>query len=177
MKQTIVILTALVAALLLITGFVTAENVQQNQLLQDQNRMMEKQLAEIEALEKTQERLLGEAEHSAQTIRTVTGERDALSQQLNDAVLSSQEANDAAAAQEQKAQRLQDACEDLQTQLAAQQEEAAQAALAYEQQVMEDAQRLEELQYKLEQALAPTPSPSAVPVRTPVVRHIMVSAP
>lgn len=184
MKQTIVILTALMAALLLITGFVTAENVQQNQLMADQNRVLEKQLADLAALEKTQERLLTEAEHSAQTIRNVTEERDALSLQLNDAVLASQEANDAAALQEQKAlrlteenQHLQLLCTELEDQLAAQQEEAAWAALMHEQETAENAQRMEQLQLELEQSLAPTPAPSAAPVRTPVFRHIMVTAP
>lgn len=183
MKQTVVILTALMMALLLITGFVTAENVQLDKLIGDQTKLMEEKQAAASALEKTQERLLQEAQHSAQTIRTLTDERDALSRQLADAVLSSQEANDAASVQEQKAMRLvqenarlQAAYEEAEAQLMLLQEEAAQTALAFEQQTMEDAQRMEQLQAELEKALTPTPEPTS-PERTPVVRHLMVAVP
>lgn len=146
MKQTIAILTALMLALLLVSGFVAAGSLQQSHLLTASDAeltqlsdALAKQLAE-------NEKLTREAQRSAAQLAEVIQERDALSAQLGDAVLSSQEANDA----------------------------VAQQALAVEEQA-QTIRRLQAENRALQDRLAaveamaqPTAAPSSVPTRTPL---------
>ena len=177
MKQTVTILTALMIALLLVSGFIVMGSMQQSELLIErenqlisQTQQMDEAMMQIEKLEKA-------AQSGAQQLKQLTEERDALSQQLSDAVLSSQEANDAVAQQVKERKAYEDQIEYLNEQLSlAQQqnahleaalanaeEEAALTAMAYEQQAQEDAQHLQKLQDELTEALKPSQTPAPTP--------------
>ena len=168
MKQTIAILSALTAVLLLLTGFIVVSNL-------DLNRTLLEKQTELRSADKTVEKLKKEIEQStavqeaaSEAMRKVMAERDALSLQLNEAVLASQQANEAVdqqILQNQKQLRelealaaeyedLSDACDSLEARIISLSEEAVQAAMTREAQSLEAAQRIAELEAELEQALA-----------------------
>ena len=95
MKQTVAILSALILSLLTVTGFILHTSFEQNQL--------------IAKLRAEQDALALEALQSKRELQQALEQRDALSQKLIDAVLSSQEANDAVAFQQSRAQALEEA--------------------------------------------------------------------
>lgn len=177
MKQTVTILSALVAALLLASGFIVASNMEMSQLIETNENELLKVQSQLNDTQKQLERRTNEKETSDQALKQTMAERDALSQQLNDAVLASQEANDAVAQQVRRNEQytremeslaaeyedLSEACAALEAQIAALTDEAARAAMAHEQQTLADAQRIAEL----EAALAATPKPVATPAPTP----------
>lgn len=180
MKQTVAILAALSAALLLASGFIVVSSVETSQLLtlcQSELKKTQTQLADAEKLLK---RRTSEKETADEALRQTMAQRDALNQQLSDAVLASQEAHDAAAHQQRQNEQyaremeslaaeyedLSDACSALEAQLAALTDEAVQTAAAYEQQSLADAQRIAALEAQLAATPEPTPVPSpVVPIR------------
>lgn len=143
MKQTVTILTALMVALLLISGFSVLGSMQQGDMLARREDQLLKQSQALDEKTLLAETLEAEAAEQAKQMEKLTKERDALSLQLNDAVLSSQESNDALARQEEELQRLQmekeqlskqllderKQAQELRTQLAAWQEEVSAVAL------------------------------------------------
>lgn len=92
MKQTVLILTALVLSLMVVTGFILTGSLRQTELMAQRDDMLMEVRKQHSDLTLENLRLTRELEQT----RT---ERDALSAQLNDAILSSQEANDAVAVQ------------------------------------------------------------------------------
>jgi len=148
MKQTIVILSALCMALLVISGFILSTSLQQNELVIQSAAALEKVQQEKEALALEKQKTDNQLETLRASVEKLTAERDALSIQLNDTTLASQEANDAAALQESEAQRLQEELND------------------QYQRADRDAQLIETLTTEVEtlrQKLAVSPSPDAVP--------------
>ena len=99
MKQTVVILTALMMAMLMVSGFIVVGSTQQSQLLAQREEELRLAQATISELTTEGEKWKREAQRSAKLCAELTEQRDALSIQLGDAVLSSQEANDAVAQQ------------------------------------------------------------------------------
>ena len=95
MKQTVVILTALMMAMLMVSGFIVAGSTQQSQLLAKREEELRLAQTAITELETEGAKWKREAERSAKLCAELTEQRDALSIQLGDAVLSSQEANEA----------------------------------------------------------------------------------
>lgn len=184
MKQTISILTALIAVLLLATGFIVASNLElsrnlrssENQLLQTQSDLAD---AKAEA-----ERLTQEAAASADALLQAAQERDALNQQLSAAVLSSQQASEAMDQQmlenqnilreletlEAEYSDLTGACAALEMQIQTLSEQAVQTAAAYQQQSLADAQHIAALEAALSASPAPSPTPApAAPIRRPAL--------
>ena len=176
MKQTIAILAALMAVFLLATGFIVASNMDTGRTLELREKELlsaEKQLNKLAA---ELERSAKEQEASAEALRKTMAERDALSQQLNDAVLSSQEANEAVEQQIRQNQKqlremeslaaeyedLSKACDALEARILSLSEEAAQTAMTREAQTLADAKRIAELEAALELALASAPNASGV---------------
>ncbi len=90
MKQTVAILTALTLCLMAITGYLVYGSTKEMELMARKDQ----QLADLYT-----------------EVNQVTRERNALNLQLQDAVLSSQEANDAVAMQAQQNEQLQSALE------------------------------------------------------------------
>lgn len=182
MKQTITILSALVAVLLVASGFIVASNVSLNSTVTQCEKELLNVRSKLADSEKELERCVLESKAAAETLRKTLEERDALSTQLNDAVLASQEANDAVAQQVRQNEKqrqelaalaaeyedLNEACGALEYQIAEMGESASLAAMNYEKQSLKDAQRIAELEKALEEALAPTAAPKPVP--TPAVR-------
>lgn len=159
MKQTVGILTALMIALLLVSGFIVISGMEQSELLvrrEDELRQMQAERDEIKNQMEKQER---ELKRNVELIAQLTEERDGLSQQLNDAVLASQEANDAVALWEKHGGEKDQLIQALQQELLRAQDDAATAAMAYEQQAQEDAQAMERLKAEIESLLQPTPAP------------------
>jgi len=188
MKQTITILSALVAALLVASGFIVAANIDLcTTIAQRESELLEVRSA-LADCEKELERRTQENKASAETLRKTMEERDALTEQLNDAVLASQEANDAVTQQVRQNEKqlrelealaaeyedLSEACSALEEQIAVLSEEALQSAMAHEEQTLLDAQRIAELEKALEDALTPTPSPSPAPTKTPSVKRTVL---
>jgi len=180
-KQTIVILTALAAVLLLATSFIVAANMDLSRKLETQEREILSMTSKLEKQGKELERSAEEKASSAETLRKTMEERDALSKQLNDAVLASQEANEAVEQQIlQNEKQLREmaslaaeyedlslACDALEARVLSLSEEAAQAAMSHQAQTLADAERIAELEAELEKAIAvtsiPAPAPSPVP--------------
>lgn len=143
MKQTVTILTALMVALLLISGFSVLGSMQQGDMLARREDQLLKQSQTLDEKTLLAETLEAETAEQAKQLEQLTKERDALSLQLNDAVLSSQESNDALAQREKELQKLQmekeqlskqllderKQAQELRTQLAACQEEVSAATL------------------------------------------------
>ena len=100
MKQTVTILTALMIALLLVSGFIVASGMQQSRAMLSKEETVRALQTERDHLRTQNEMQKREMERNAQLLSETIEERDALSQQWNDAVLSSQEANDALAVYE-----------------------------------------------------------------------------
>ncbi len=88
MKQTIAILTALCICLMAVSGFLLNANMKEIRL----SAQKDQELAQLRA-----------------TVTKLTGERDAISLQWQDAVLASQEANEAVAVQNRQRLRLEQA--------------------------------------------------------------------
>ena len=168
MKQTVGILLALAAVLLLATGFIVSANI-------DQSRVIDLYKDEVNTLKSTQRKLEKEiagyqsAEtSSAEAMQKIKEERDALSQQLNDTVLASQELNDALEQQKRQNEKqlremealtaeyedLSEACDALEASIRQLNEAAAQTAASHEAQTLEDAKRIAQLEADLEKALA-----------------------
>ena len=153
MKQTLAILTALCMALLVLCGFVLCTNLQQSETLTDSSALLDKIRTEKETLLLEKQKADNRIEMLAASVEKLTAERDALNLQLSDATLSSQEANDAAAYQEQQVLKLQAELNELR------QRDAANA-LALETLTAEAE--------TLRQALAkPQPTPTLYPFTTP----------
>lgn len=95
MKQTVVILTALMLAMMVVSGFIVAGSMQQNQLLAAREKELRIAQIKIGELEENGEKWEREARRNAKLSAELTEQRDALNKQLGDAVLSSQEANEA----------------------------------------------------------------------------------
>jgi len=101
MKQTVGILTALMIALLLVSGFIVMGSMQQSRTLLDKEQTIRALQTERDHLKTENAMQKREMERNAQLLAQTMEERDALSQQWNDAVLSSQETNDALASREE----------------------------------------------------------------------------
>lgn len=99
MKQTVIILTALMMALLMASGFIAAGSAQQSRLLAQREEELRQAQLRLEELKENGEKWEREARRNAKLSAELTQQRDALSIQLSDAVLSSQETNDAIEAQ------------------------------------------------------------------------------
>lgn len=152
MKQTLAILTALCMALLVLCGFVLCTNLQQNETMTESAALLDKIRTEKETLLLEKQKADNRIETLSASVEKLTAERDALNLQLTDATLSSQEANDAAAYQEQLALTLQ-------AELDALQKQADSSALAVD--------ALSAEAETLRKALAEAqPSPSAFPFAT-----------
>lgn len=82
MKQTVSILTGLIVVVLLATGLIVADNI-------DLSRRLEQQADDLLAWN-------ARLDDSQKLLKKTTAERDALSRQLNEAVLASQTAHEAA---------------------------------------------------------------------------------
>lgn len=95
MKQTVVILTALMLAMMVVSGFIVAGSTQQNQLLAAREEELRMAQIKIGELEENGEKWEREARRNAKLSAELTEQRDALNKQLGDALLSSQESNDA----------------------------------------------------------------------------------
>lgn len=164
MKQTITILTALMTVLVMISGFIVLGSMQQSETLAQKEEQLLQRTREVAQRNEQILALETAAKTNQETIQQLTKERDALSQQLSDAVLSSQESNDAIAHQAEAAEALQMENERLKARIGALEDEASLAALAWEQQAKEDAQKLQALQQELEEALMPAATPSPLRV-------------
>ena len=150
MKQTVSILTALMITLLLVSGLIVKGSMQQSQmLLEREDQLLEKTMELQKAHVKITEMEKQTAEKQ-QMMDRVQKERDALSTQLGDALLSSQESNDAVARQTQMVQQL----------------EAANDQLA--QQLDRHRQRISQLEAELAEALLPRATPSPLRVERSV---------
>ena len=88
MKQTVLILTALILSLMLVTGFILTGTLRQTELMAQRDQMLMELRQEHSDLMLENLRLARELD---QTLK----EREALTLQLNDVLLASQEANDA----------------------------------------------------------------------------------
>lgn len=174
MKQTIAILTALMLALLLVSGFIVVGSTEQSQLLAQREDQLRSLNTALDQETQRADRFEKEAQRNAQQLRQTTQERDALSQQLNDAVLASQEANDAIALRQADVRRLEEALrksgvetlrlqaelEKSQADLNQMREQASAAALAYEQRAQK--------QPAASNVPQPTPDASPLPSCTPL---------
>ena len=181
MKQTISILSALVAALLIASGFIVAANIDLCANVAQLDRELLDVRSELADCEKELDRRTQENKASAESLRKTMEERDALSMQLNDAVLASQEANDAVAQQIRQNEKqlrelealaaeyddLLEACDALENTIAELSEAAVQTAMSHEAKTLSDAQRIAELEQALEEALRPTETPAAEPTVQP----------
>ena len=102
MKQTIAILTALLFSVMILSFFILTGSIRQTDMLAQRDEM-------IVSLREDQRTLTQESLRLSRELERVTKERDALSLQLNSAVLASQEANDAVALQIQQREVLEEA--------------------------------------------------------------------
>lgn len=183
MKQTIAILSALTALLLLATGFIVVANYDLGQTLQTRERELHTIRCELEQQTQELNRRTQEKAASAETLRKVMQECDELNRQLDAALLASQEATSAVEQQirknEKQLQELQflsseyedlsQTCDALEAQVAQLSQEAVQSAMRQETQSMADAKRIAELEAALQSALAPTPVPA--PAFSPLPRE------
>lgn len=146
MKQTVSILTALMITLLLVSGFIVMGSMQQSEMLiEREEQLLEKTVEWQKANAKIAE-MEKEAKDNQQLLEKTKQERDALSAQLNDALLSSQESNEAVHQQVQLVQNLETANDQLAHQLS-----------------LKD-QKITQLETELEKALMPTLTPSPLRV-------------
>ncbi len=173
MKQTIGILLALAAVLLLATGFIVSTNI-------DQSRVIDLYKDEVNTLQSTQRKLEKEIKSyqaaeasSAEAMQKLLDERDALAGQLNDAVTASQELDDALEQQKRQNEKqlremeslaaeyedLSQACSALEASIRQLNEEAVQTAASHEAQALEDARRIALLEAELAKAAAAAPLP------------------
>jgi len=104
MKQTVAILTALLLSLMVLTGFILTGSMKQTELIAQRDEM-------LASLRQEHQSLVQEQLQTARELKQTICERDALSLQLNDAVLASQEANEAVALQLSQQEQLKEALE------------------------------------------------------------------
>ena len=105
MKQTVLILTALILSLMLVTGLILTGTLRQTELMSQRDQMLMELRQEHSDLMLENLRLTREL---GQTLK----EREALSTQLNDVLLASQETNDALEMQIAERNTLQNALEE-----------------------------------------------------------------
>ena len=168
MKQTIGILLALAAVLLLATGFIVSTNI-------DQSRVIDLYKDEVNTLQSTQRKLEKEIKSyqaaeasSAEAMQKLLDERDALAGQLHDAVTATQELDDALEQQKRQNEKqlremeslaaeyedLSQACSALEASIRKLNEEAVQTAASHEAQALEDARHIALLEAELAKAAA-----------------------
>ena len=92
MKQTIVILTALMVTLMMTVGFTLNANGNLSRQLENLNQEYDRVNHQLSKSQTEQERLVKEKAAAAETLQKTVEEREALTQQLNAAVLAAQEA-------------------------------------------------------------------------------------
>lgn len=155
MKQTVTILTALMTALLLVSGFIVMGSVQQSDLLMKREEQLLAKAEEAEEWKTRAAQLESEHAQAQEQLQKLHEERDALSQQLTDTLLASQESNDAVAQQEAAAQALGQENEQLRSQIKKLERENAAAIHAYEEQIAR-------LEMKLQEATIPAAAPLRV---------------
>ena len=134
MKQTVTILTALMIALLIMSGVIVMGSTQQSEILMQREEQLLSRTQELAERNAQIVQLQAEAVEGRKRQTELTKERDALSQQLNDAVLSAQESNDAVASQTERADALQKENDWLRARVAELEDEASIAAAAREEQ-------------------------------------------
>jgi len=152
MKQTVTILTALMMALLLVSGFIVMGGMQQSEvLLQREEQLLEKTV-ELQKADMKIAEMHTQNQEKQLLLEKTQKERDALNAQLNDLLLSSQESNDAVEQQVQQVQKLEEANERLALQLSLRE------------------QRIGQLETELEKALRPSATPSPLRVERVVMQ-------
>lgn len=109
MKQTVVLLSALLVVLMVLTGFILTGSLKQTDLIAQRDEMLTDLRKQRETLTLENTRYERKVNSLIASVEQLTLERDALTSQLNDAVLSSQEANDAVALQTARQQELEEA--------------------------------------------------------------------
>lgn len=180
-KQTVIILSVLVLALLAASGFIAASNVDLCENLAYAQKQTADLRAELSEKVKQLDQSMQENRQAAETLQKTTLERDALSQQLNDAVLSSQEANDALAVQisqnkqqllqlellEKDYRELSQACTALEARIEELSVQTAAAASLSQQQALADAERIAQLEAELQAALEAAPEVPLIPHAVP----------
>jgi len=171
MKYTAAVLGVLTAALLLASGMIASSNVEMRRLIE----MSGKELTQLRAKNADQEEELQKIREQhkacAETLDQTGKERDALQKQLEEAL-----AGAAQQTEENKRhvaelavltadyQELSKACIGLEEQLSVLTEKTVQAAAAYEQQMLSDAQRIAQLEQELAESVTPAETPF-IPIR------------
>lgn len=107
MKQTITILAVLMVALLLVSGFIVAGSMQQAQQLVSKNNQMNELKARLTEQTSLYDELTEKYKALSTAFSTCREERDTLSADLKDALLSVEEANGAVTQQETEKQEAQ----------------------------------------------------------------------
>ena len=187
MKQTIIILTALIAALLMTAGLTLNANLDlshQVALLEEKQEQTEEQMKK-KGLE--QEKIIREKAETEENLQKTLAERDAFAKQLNAAETEAQKAKYEAEQVTQLYQRqqmemealaaeyedLSVACDALEASIITLNEETVQAAMRYEAQSLEDAIRIDALEKELRKAqtATATPAPTVSPAPPQMVRR------
>lgn len=168
MKQTIGILIALAVVLLVATGLIVSTNLDQSRVIDlykdEVNTLQGKQ----QEIEKEIKRYQAEETASAEALKKIMEERDALRLQLSDMTKASQELEHALEQQKRQNEKqlremealaaeyedLSQACDALETTVFKLNEEAVQAAANHEAQSLESAEHIARLEAELENALA-----------------------
>jgi len=109
MKQTVILLSSLLVVLMVLTGLILTGSMQQTELIAQRDEMLSDLRKQRETLTLENTRYARKVDSLIASVEQLTLERDALTSQLNDAVLSSQEANDAVALQTARQQELEEA--------------------------------------------------------------------
>lgn len=109
MKQTVILLSSLLLILMVLTGLILTGSMQQTELIAQRDEMLSDLRKQRETLTLENTRYARKVDSLIASVEQLTLERDALTSQLNDAVLSSQEANDAVALQTARQQELEEA--------------------------------------------------------------------
>lgn len=109
MKQTVILLSSLLLILMVLTGLILTGSMQQTELIAQRDEMLSDLRKQRETLTLENTRYARKVDSLIASLEQLTLERDALTSQLNDAVLSSQEANDAVALQTARQQELEEA--------------------------------------------------------------------
>ena len=177
MKQTIVILTALAAVLLLLTGFITANGFAQSRTIELYKEEIQHLQSRQKELQTALEKMTKAEETSAEAAREAQTERAAAQKQFEEMGLALQKAVEEAeklAVEKQKQQQelemlaaeyedLNQTCDALETRVAQLDQQAVQMIASHQAQTLADARRIEELESELEKAAIPaqTVSPRA----------------
>lgn len=109
MKQTVILLSSLLLILMVLTGLILTGSMQQTELIAQRDEMLSDLRKQRETLTLENTRYARKVDSLIASVEQLTLERDALTSQLNDAVLSSQEANDAVALQTARQHELEEA--------------------------------------------------------------------